>query len=173
MPTNNKLYAHYTETLHDVLIDNPNFLDNIFVFDNSYRAEKFKKIFISIYDIYEIGSETLELFKINLINTFKQYKDYYIELLNIYENNLFTINDLITNTKVIENVDLPNYVTTKEYLTSKTKETYTDKELLLNKRNELLNSIRLIYNEFAYQFKECFCEIFYTFKAYTNRGDLF
>lgn len=164
----NKLYANYTETLHDVLIEHPELL-NIFDLGSNERNTTFKAMFVSMWDIYEIGSETYDMFKINLTNTFNQYKKYYSDMLDAYESQNITLNDLITSVGQTDFIELPNSQTNSQYTTNITKVTQTDKSQLINKRNNLLKSIRNIYEEFAYQFKECFCQIFYSGKVYENK----
>lgn len=162
---NTDLYSEYTRTLHDTLIDNPTLLDFMKIKNSSgvvdeNRTKLFKDTFISLWDIYEIGSETLDLFVLNLTNTFNLYSKYYSERLEIYEDNLVTLDDLIKSEYHTEFYELPNSQTQSEYVTNKNKSRNYDYRLKLEQREALLKSIKNIYLEFAYQFKECFCQLF-------------
>lgn len=136
-------YSVATITLHDLLKMNENFL-SIFNLEKSEQTEKFKKMFMSRYDIYEIGGETIPLFKRYLENTFNMKKDYYQELINDYENKIDYLNGYVSHietndnyehselynrnntaenvtTDNTNNIDLPNKQTNAEYITSKVK----------------------------------------------------
>lgn len=79
------MYAKYTQTFHDFLKDNPTFLDDVITFEDIERKEKLKVALTSEFNLYEIGGETDEMFKIMFEDTFKQYKDYYNERITAYE----------------------------------------------------------------------------------------
>lgn len=79
------MYAKYTQTFHDFLKDNPTFLDDVITFEDNERKEKLKIALTSEFNLYEIGGETDEMFKIMFEDTFKQYKDYYNERITAYE----------------------------------------------------------------------------------------
>ena len=79
------MYAKYTQTFHDFLKDNPTFLDDVITFEDNERKEKLKVALTSEFNLYEIGGETDEMFKIMFEDTFKQYKDYYNERITAYE----------------------------------------------------------------------------------------
>lgn len=79
------MYAKYTQTFHDFLKDNPTFLDDVITFEDNERKEKLKVALTSEFNLYEIGGETPEIFKIMFEDTFKQYKDYYNERITAYE----------------------------------------------------------------------------------------
>ena len=69
MNDNIELYTRYTITLHDALIDNPDLLDGLVMSTND-RTNKLKEMFINRWEIYEIGLETINLFKLCINNTF-------------------------------------------------------------------------------------------------------
>ena len=79
------MYAKYTQTFHDFLKDNPAFLDDVITFEDVERKEKLKIALTTEFNLYEIGGETDEMFKIMFEDTFKQWKDYYNERITAYE----------------------------------------------------------------------------------------
>lgn len=136
-------YSVATITLHDLLEMNSNFL-SIFNLEKNEQTEKFKNMFMARYDIYEIGGETIPLFKRYLENTFNMKKDYYQELINDYEDKIDYLNGYVSHIETNDNyehnenyernnqvesitgdntnnIDLPNKQTNAEYITSKIK----------------------------------------------------
>ena len=97
-------YAKYTQTLYDTLIDEPDLLDNFKFIINS-RTSKFKDIFKATWNGYEIGAETVKMFKFNIENVFKQNVDYYEELLNAYDEKINMLDGIKTTTNIDENYD--------------------------------------------------------------------
>ena len=81
----NSMYAKYTETFHDFLLLNPLFLDMTVGMSSTERTEKLKNALISEFNLYEIGGETEEIFKIMFADTFNQWKEYYEERITAYE----------------------------------------------------------------------------------------
>lgn len=82
---NNNMYAKYTETFHDFLKRNPYFLEHELHFPDNERTEKFHRALISKYNLYEIGGETEEMFKIMLKDVFELWNEYYAERISAYE----------------------------------------------------------------------------------------
>ena len=136
-------YSIATITLYDLLKMNEKFLD-IFELDTDEQTNKFKEMFKSRFDIYEIGGETIPLFKRYLENTFNIKKDYYQELINDYEQKINYLDGYISNEIINDdythnenyernnnalsttqneqiNIDLPNKNISTEYPTSKIK----------------------------------------------------
>ena len=104
----NQYPTTYSITLHDVLEVEPTLLTNIFTFDgNNTRATKFIKVFLGMYDIYEIGAETIELFKNWLQDTYDEYIDYYIEMLDAYEIKINMLDGVVSD-DLETYIDLPN-----------------------------------------------------------------
>ena len=179
---NNLLYAKYTILLYDLLQEEPTFLD-FMELDTNEHTEKFKKIFIAKWSMYEIGGETSQQFKIFLKQDFDLHKDYYIEKINMYEKDfnladgvISTISSSNANTKTgsVSNNEtqygLPNKETSNRYPTSKSDSNNT-RNLLENDtfsqtikgqlptyeiKERALATIRNIYEEFAERFKDCF-----------------
>lgn len=81
----NNMYAKYTETFHDFLLLNPLFLDMTVGMSSQERTNKLKNALISEFNLYEIGGETEEIFKIMFADTFNQWKEYYEERITAYE----------------------------------------------------------------------------------------
>lgn len=130
-------YAVCTMTLHDALKVDPTLLDFVSLSTDEQIA-KFKDMFKARWDIYEIGGETIPLSKRFFDNKFRQWKDYYQELINDYENKINYLNGIVSNETHTENytgdgtrgktdnanrnstyVDLPNRTTTSNYATNK------------------------------------------------------
>ena len=81
----NNMYAKYTETFHDFLLNNSSFLTEVIKMSSVDREEKLKNALISEFNLYEIGGETEEIFKIMFIDTFNQWKEYYEERITAYD----------------------------------------------------------------------------------------
>lgn len=159
------LYSKYTITLYDIL-NNDKFKDYN-VFENialSKKAQTTKLIdmITSIYYDYEIATENITTFKLALENTFNQYKVYYQEKLNIYENNAIKLDDLIKDSQEVINVDLPNKNIDTEYPSRKVYTNNLSYTNLLLQRESLYDSIKDIYREFASLFNHCFNQVFYS-----------
>ena len=151
-----KMYAKYTTTLYDALIDDPTLLD-VFVMDTEEHTDTFKRIFTAYWNIHEIGGETISIFKRFLENKFIVSSPYYIEMINAYETKINML-DGAKSRNVRTLIDLPrkNVTANKEYPTTKE---YIDTDGGINVielKNEYLNHIRNLYEDFAKSFKECF-----------------
>lgn len=157
----NRLYANYTISFRDYLLENPNCLDFIKM-KTVDRSNILKDMIKNKYFDYEIGGETPELFQMYLETTFNLWYKYYDEILDIYENNKYTPQDLIKSSSITSVIDLPNKQTNSEYVSNKTKVENSNNSLLLDNRNQILSSIRNIYLEFTMKFNENFIQIFYT-----------
>lgn len=79
------MYAKYTQTFHDFLLDNPSFLGDIINLSTTERTEKLINALTTEYNLYEIGGETDDMFKIMFTDVFKQWKDYYEERITAYD----------------------------------------------------------------------------------------
>lgn len=156
----NEYPTTYSITLHDVLEVEPALLTNIFTFDgNNTRATKFIKVFLGMYDIYEIGAETIELFKNWLQDTYDEYIDYYIEMLDAYEIKINMLDGVVSD-DLETYIDLPNKSTDKEYATNKTKRHSTGNVNVIDLKREYLNLIKNLYRDFAKDFRACFAIIY-------------
>lgn len=100
---NNKMYAKYTSCLYNILEDYPNLLENL-VLSTEERTTKFKEMFVSKFFNYESGCETIGLFKLTIENLFKSHKDYYEELLDVYETKI----NYLDGIKTIHNITNTN-----------------------------------------------------------------
>lgn len=72
-----------TMTLNDILLNFPDVLD-FMVLDTTEHTEKFKTVFVSKWNFYEVNYETVDLFKRRCSDYFEIWKDYYIHLLTTY-----------------------------------------------------------------------------------------
>lgn len=88
-------YAVNTITLHDALEIDATLLD-FMTLSTPAQTTKFKNMFIARYDIYELGGETIPLSKRFLKNKFDEYKDYYQELIDDYENKITYLNGIVS-----------------------------------------------------------------------------
>lgn len=77
--------AKYTETLLEFNINNPTFLEDTLVMSTTEKSQKLINAVIAMYNVYEIGSETEDLFKLNFADVFALWKDYYEEKITAYE----------------------------------------------------------------------------------------
>ena len=129
--------AFSTMTLHDALIID-NTLLNFISLKTTEQTNKMKEIFLARWDIYEIGGETIPLFKRFLTNNFNKHKDYYQELIDDYENKINYLDGITSTegvsytdssngsvskarigTENIDVIDLPNKQTTNNYVSQK------------------------------------------------------
>lgn len=93
------MYAKYTQTFHDFLIDNPTFLNNI-ILSTADKTNKLRNAIITEYNLYEIGGETDDMFKVMFVDTFNKWKDYYEEKITAYEKQYdYTTGNRRTTTK--------------------------------------------------------------------------
>ena len=170
-------YAKYTIQLVDAMNIDETLLEGL-TFDNPKYTEEFIRVFVALYEIYEIGGETIPEFKQFINNKFKIWKDYYTEKLDTYfteinflESNFFKSNSTRTGSYSSNNQDyaFPNQVTTKRYLTDE-KEGSNSEEIsdvrnetygnLIELRRQYLDAIQNIYLEFANKFQTCFIMLF-------------
>lgn len=77
--------AVYTETFYEFLKNNPTFLAETIVLSDESKSKKLIDMLIHTFNIYEIGNETEDLFKLNFTDVFNMHKDYYEEKLAAYE----------------------------------------------------------------------------------------
>lgn len=84
---NYRMYAKYTSCLYNVLEDYPTLLDNL-TMSTPERTQKFKEMFIAKWFNFEIGLETIGLFKLYIENRFKTKLDYYEQKLTAYETEI-------------------------------------------------------------------------------------
>lgn len=186
MITINKDYAVATLTLFDALDLYPDLLDNLKL-NNEEQTNKFIEMFKSKYNFYEIGGETIPLFKRFIEDTFDTFKDYYQQLINEYEKEFNYLDGYIESyeseysykddSDISRNndfIDLPNKITTNEYITNKERfstdflsnRTGTNKNTkkgnvnILEQKKKYLDYIRNLYSEFADKFKTCFVLVY-------------
>ena len=170
-------YAKYTIQLVDALSIDETLLENL-KFDNDEYTENFIRIFKALYEIYEIGGETIAEFKQFIDNKFTIWKDYYVEKLDTYytkinflESNFY--NSTATRSGEYSNnskdYGFPNRVTTQKYLTDEkdgsNSEEITDTKNetfgnMIDLRKQYLDAIQNIYLEFANKFQTCFILLF-------------
>lgn len=146
--------ASYSITLYDAIKYDATLLDG-FNFTNPVYTVEFKNHFINKFGIYEIGAETIELFKVYITNRFNLNKEYFEKLLDKYyeklnetdgyyhfEEHTISKNESgnSTGNSNLQNIDLPNKVTNKEYVTSKNNSNNTDNYTTNN--NETFNETR-------------------------------
>lgn len=144
----------YSITLYDAIKYDATLLDG-FNFTNPAYTEEFKNHFINRFGIYEIGVETIELFKVYITNRFNLNKEYFEKLLDKYYEELnetdgyyhFEEHTISKNgsgnstaNSNLQNIDLPNKVTNKEYVTSKNNSNNTDN--YTTNDNETFNETR-------------------------------
>lgn len=175
---NSKMYAKYTSCLYNILEDYPNLLENL-VLSTEERTNKFKEMFISKFFNYESGCETIGLLKITIENLFKSYKDYYEEMLDVYETKINYLEG-IKSTTTIDRTDnnsynnsvttLPRVTGSKSIPSNKSEgtenransitETKTGNVNVIDLRTGYMKQIRNLYEEFVMKFKPCFCQLF-------------
>lgn len=80
----NRDFAFYTTTLKDALEIDPDLFEHM-TLDTTEHTNKFIDMFTARWDIYEIGGETVALFKRFIEDKFNTLKDVYIERLKTYE----------------------------------------------------------------------------------------
>lgn len=185
--TDKYLYTRYTITLHDLLINEPTLLDNL-TLSTAERTEKFKNMFIAKWDVYEINTETVKMFKLILINKFNTLKDYYEELISAYETKINMLDGKLTsitredtedNNQIYSgeslNYDLPRTNSAENKPSSKSNnsgntndnkrfnQTITTKgeENVISLKTQYMKMLRNIYYEFVNDFETCFMQLFY------------
>ena len=81
----NELYAKYTETFNEFLKNNPTYLNDTISFGTTAQSTSLIEMITNVWNIYEISGETEDEFKIFFENTFNEFKDYYLDIINNYE----------------------------------------------------------------------------------------
>lgn len=176
--------SKYTVTLNEALEYDSTLLD-VLSSNDILNQFKFKERFISFYKIYEIGGETLPMFKEYINRCYNQYASRYIKLLPLVEEaNLMekpqdvkntTKNDNIEDTGngVDINYDLPNKQTDKEYPNNKNtssgtynrkfsqihNETYTKGFNNIEQLEKINNKYVDLIQDFIYKFETCFISL--------------
>lgn len=138
-----EFYTRFTITLHDALIKEPTLLDNL-TLSTPERTSAFKKMFINRWDIYEIGVETIPMFKYIIENKFNILKDMYEELLTAYETKIDMLDgekETITRDDVkkengTKTTDLTGNVSTTATITDDTTTTTTNTGTVSKDSNE-------------------------------------
>lgn len=173
----NNPYANYSMTYKEFTNDELNlaWLASSLVMSTEERSEKLRLAIASMWNAYEISGETIGEFKMFMIDTFNEHKQYYEEMLTAYEKE-FDYSDATKRTVTTSgsdkdiHVDLPNkQIDTDDIYkypndgnkreVSSTNEV-EDGALFLRAKREYLRQVRNLYNEFAYKFKDCFIHIF-------------
>ena len=88
-------YSYSSLTLRDVLKIEPTVLDNLSM-STSDRTIKFKNMFKAYYNSKSIAGETIELFKLWIEDKFNAYKDYYEDMLTVYEKEIALDDGIVT-----------------------------------------------------------------------------
>lgn len=82
-----EMYSYTTQTLRNVLENNPDLLDNL-VMSTADRTNNFKDMFKAVYNEKSIGAETVNLFRLWIEDKFNEVKRFYEGKLDIYEKQL-------------------------------------------------------------------------------------
>lgn len=82
-----EMYSYTTQTLRNVLENNPDLLDNLQM-STTDRTNNFKDMFIAVYNNKSIGAETVNLFRLWIEDKFNEVKRFYEGKLDIYEKQL-------------------------------------------------------------------------------------
>lgn len=82
-----EMYSYTTQTLRNVLENNPDLLDNL-VMSTEDRTNNFKDMFKAVYNNKSIGAETVNLFRLWIEDKFNEVKRFYEAKLDIYEKQL-------------------------------------------------------------------------------------
>lgn len=167
-------YSYSSITLRDAIVQEPTLLDE-FVLETTEQTNMFKEIFRAKWDLYDIGGETIEIFKAFIDNRFALKKEYYQQLLNEYYDDFNYLDGRKTITSYSEtvNTDNTNYdlprktgatgtATTKENVngTHTYTRTLTGDVDMLDLKARYLKYIRNVYEDFANEFKDCFSLIY-------------
>lgn len=133
-------YSYCTMTLRDALKRDEHFIDFLSL-STETQTTTLRNMFIAVWDIYELGGETMYFTQRMLKNKFDSIKDYYQNLINAYEQQLdyqdgiksvvqFDTSDRASNQRSgsdsyqneNQKIDLPNRSTTGEYVSNKDKD---------------------------------------------------
>lgn len=98
---NNMLYSYSSITLLDALKEDETLLDG-FILSNEEQTINFKETFKSMYNLYDIGGETIGLFKLMIENRFNLKKRYYQDLLNEYNKEIDYLDGYVENETLID-----------------------------------------------------------------------
>ncbi len=167
-------YAYVTITLRDAIKEEPDLLENL-VLKTQEQTNKFIKVFRAKWDLYEIGGETIELFKAFITNRFNLKIDYYQQMIDEYEKEFDYLDGRKTVTEYHETADtnstdydLPRSNGSAGKATTKTNvngnlgwtRTLKGDEDVLELKERYLKFIRNLYENFAEEFKDCFALIY-------------
>lgn len=167
-------YSYSSITLRDAIKEEPQLLE-AFVLNTQEQTTKFIDIFRAKWDMYDIGGETIELFKIFITNRFIVKKDYYQELIDEYETQFNYLDGRKTVTTYREDAntdstdyDLPRKTGATGTATAKTNvdgelewtRTLTGDVDVLEQKSKYMKFIRNLYEQFADEFKDCFSLIY-------------
>jgi len=163
-------YKHFTQDELNVA-----WLNSSLVMSTEERTQKLLLSIASMWNPYEISGETIGEFKMFMLDTFNEHKQYYEEMLTAYEKE-FDYKDAtkrkVTNkgTDKSVHVELPNkkideddiyaYPNDGDKRTLDSTNEVEDGALFLRAKREYLRQVRNLYNEFAYKFKDCFIHVF-------------
>lgn len=162
MSTNSdfELYTRYTITLKDLLDKYPNFLYECFEGWDTTTLRAFINVFKAMYWNYEIEGETINEFKLMLLNKFQERKDYYYELITAYKDKINYLDGAKVES-LVENIDLPNKQTSKEYISTKTRTSAKGGINVIELKRQYLDLIRNYLEDFSKDFKSCFTIIYW------------
>lgn len=167
-------YSYSSITLRDAIVQEPTLLDE-FVLETTDQTNMFKEIFRAKWDLYDIGGETIEIFKAFIDNRFALKKEYYQQLLNEYYTDFNYLDGRYTQTEYHESAntdstsfDLPRKTgatgtaTTKENVNGSIGwvRTFKGDVDVLDLKARYLKYIRNVYEDFANEFKDCFSMIY-------------
>lgn len=82
---NRNFYARFTIALSDLLESFPDILD-VLDSNETWKGQNLKERFIIHYSNYEVAGETPAEFKLFVNQTFNEYSNLYLKLLELYEN---------------------------------------------------------------------------------------
>lgn len=167
-------YAYVSITLRNAIELEPELLNDMQM-KTPEQTNKFIEIFRARWDLYEIGGETIELFKSFIDERFKLKLGYYQQLIDEYEKEFNYLDGRKTTTTYHESAnsdgtdyDLPRKPDAVAVATTKTNvngniswgRTLTGDEDVLELKTRYLKYIRNLYEEFVNEFKDCFAMIY-------------
>ena len=120
-------------------------------FTNTANTLKFIVMFTSRWGHYEIGTETMEMFRGMFSAYFMRYANYYDELFTWYDTKINMLESgTYKDTK--EYIDLPNKSSTGEYVTSKEKLSHEATDNPIERKLMYQSLIKNIMLEFVEKF---------------------
>lgn len=167
-------YSYSSITLKDAIKEEPTLLGG-FVLDTPEQTQEFITVFRGMWDTYDIGGETISLFKEFITNRFNMNKPYYQELINVYLDELNYKDGkkaVIAYTGSMNSddtdYDLPRKDGSSGKATSQIKKegqiastkTLTGDVDVVDLKSRYLKYLRNVYKEFAETFKDCFSLIY-------------